>query len=346
MQKIQVLTDFKALDDLVVVNLEVSLWSAQKKMAPEDLGAKNLPPEELATLGSKRVADPKSLLIFKTLKCRANTLLERNGIRFLNGYAIPASKAPMIVEELIKIRTDFNNAKNAFLAGYDEDIEAWIAKHQEWGDIIRNSTDSSEYVRSRMDFRWHLFRVYPASDKKDSIVGLESGLAEEVTGLGSTLFAEVASAADDMLRRVYEGRDEVNHKALSPLRTLRDKLAGLTFVEPRVAPVVALVDEAIKRIPRRGNINGPDLLMLRGLVQMLKDTDTLVEEAQRLIEGNAPTSVLDAILNQSLPASDLSVDGFTVDAPVPTTSASHNEQRFDPPMVAKSTPNINSLGLW
>lgn len=346
MKKIKLLTDFKALDELLAINLDVSLWTARKKLTPEDLGTTDLPPEELASLGSKRIADPETLRIFGTLKARAVAQLERTGIRFLNGYAMPVAKSAEVIDELVKIRADFNKAKDKFLAAYDSDIEAWIAKHKDWADIIRNSTVSSEHVRQRMDFRWQLFRVYPASDAPTSMVALESGLAEEINGLGATLFAEVASAADDMLRRVYEGRDEVNHKALSPLRTLRDKLAGLTFVEPRVAPVVALVDEAINRIPRRGNINGPDLLMLRGLVQMLRDTDTLVEEAQRLIEGNAPTSVLDAILNQSQPACDLSVDAFAVDSPAASSSSGHNARGFVPTLAAKSTPNINSMGLW
>ena len=53
-----------------------------------DLGNPNLHPDELASLGSKRVCNPEELMIFKTLKARATSLLERTGIRFLNGWAI------------------------------------------------------------------------------------------------------------------------------------------------------------------------------------------------------------------------------------------------------------------
>ena len=71
-----------------------------------------------------------------------------------------------------------------------------------------------------MDFRWQLYKVAPLEQHTDNTAVLEAGLAEEVQGLGGTLFDEVAKSADDIWRRVYHGKTEVTHKALSPLRTL------------------------------------------------------------------------------------------------------------------------------
>ena len=100
-------------------------------------------------------------------------------------------------------------------------------------------------------------------------------MAEEVSGLGGTLFSEVARSAEEIWRRVYEGKTEVTHKALSPLRTLHGKLTGMSFVEPHVAPVTDIIQAALKRIPVKGNITGPDLLMLQGLVCLLRDSAVL-----------------------------------------------------------------------
>lgn len=49
-----------------------------------------------------------------------------------------------------------------------------------------------------------------------------------------------------------------------------DKLMGLTFVEPRVAPVAELLDTAFRSIPKRGAITGSTLVMLQGLVSLCK----------------------------------------------------------------------------
>ena len=57
----QLVSDIRILDNLLALNLNVSLWSARRKMSQEDLGGAELPPEDLASLGSKRIADPENL---------------------------------------------------------------------------------------------------------------------------------------------------------------------------------------------------------------------------------------------------------------------------------------------
>ncbi|EGW46036.1 Cobalamine biosynthesis protein [Bilophila wadsworthia] len=290
-----ILSDIKVLDNLLALNLNVSLWSARKKMVLEDFGGAELPPEDLASLGSKRIADPNNLKVFVTLKARAFNYLDRHGIRFMSGWAIPEDKAGEIIRELIGIRDEFLKEKDAFLADYDQSIENWINKHTKWAGIIRESTVGSEYVRSRMGFSWQLYRVAPLMDHAVPEAVVESGLNEEVENLAKTLFGEIARSADETWNRVYAGKTEVTHKALSPLRTLQQKLSGLTFINPHVSPVVDIIQTAFNRIPKKGNITGADLVMLQGLVCLLRDPDALIAHAERLIEGYGPASVLDAV---------------------------------------------------
>ena len=97
-------TDITVLDHLVVVNLDIHIWTARKKLVPLDLGGAELPPEDLASLGSKRICNPDDLRSFGTLKARAVNLLEGNGIRFLSGWAVPDTRLPEIMRELAVIR--------------------------------------------------------------------------------------------------------------------------------------------------------------------------------------------------------------------------------------------------
>lgn len=323
-------SDIRILDRLLALNLTVNLWSARRKMSAEDMGGVNLPPEDLASLGSKRIADPETLKIFGTLKARAVTFLDRHGIRFMCGWAIPEEQAGEIVQELVKIWDEFLAAKEAFLADYDQSIQAWIEKHRKWGDIIRNSVVGPDYVRARMDFRWQMFKVAPLMEHEDTTAMLESGLVEEVTNLGSTLFEEIAHDADDMWKRVYQGRTEVTHKALSPLKTMRDKLLGLSFVEPHVTPVADIIQLAINRMPPKGNISGAELLLLQGLVCLLRDSDALLTQSQTLMEGYGPASVLDGLLDGAV-VSDARAD-------VPQEVAD-TEQTADTASIVESVPD-------
>ncbi len=80
------------LDKVVLVKVEANIYGARKKLKKEDLvladGSK-LPPEDLASLGSKRLLDPDQLTVFNRLKKEAERICLRVGTRFLGGFMIP-----------------------------------------------------------------------------------------------------------------------------------------------------------------------------------------------------------------------------------------------------------------
>ena len=281
-------TDIKVLDKILALHLEVNIWTARKKLSPEDFDGATLPPDDLASLGSKRICDPEDLRVFGTLKARAVSLLDRQGVRFLGGWAIPENQADAIVTELEQILHDFNAAKDDFLARYDESVREWIAKHPGWEQIIFDSTVSADYVRSRMGFLWRLYRIVPPDPADPVMVGIK----DEVEGLGQTLFGEVSKAATEAWHKCFAGKMEITRKALSPLRTIHQKLSGLSFVEPRVSPVADLIHTAFEHLPKRGKIEGANLIMLQGLVSLLRDTDALIEHGQKIMNGTTSTDVL------------------------------------------------------
>ncbi|WP_027366836.1 DUF3150 domain-containing protein [Desulfocurvibacter africanus] len=282
----------RILDCLMAINLDVTIWTARRKLTPADFGGAELPPEELASLGSKRVCNPEELKVFGMLKARAVSLLDRHGVRFLGGWGIPADKAEGLVEELRKIQSEFAAAKTDFLSRYDQAVQEWISRHTGWEQLIADSTVSADYVRSRLGFTWQVYRIMPPGTNTP----IDEGLKEEMRGLGNTLFDEVAKSASEAWHKSFAGKLEVTHKALSPLRTIQQKLAGLTFIEPRVAPIADLIQTAFASLPRRGMIRGGRLLMLQGLVALLRDPQALIEHGQKIIEGCTPAAILDGLL--------------------------------------------------
>lgn len=325
-------SDIKVLDSLLAVNLDISLWSARRKMTAQDLGSTELPPEDLASLGSKRIADPAHLKIFGTLKARATSYLDKHGVRFMSGWAVPQEMANEITEQLSKIRDEFILEKEKFLATYNESITSWIEKHDDWADIIRNSVVNPDYVRSRMGFRWQLYKVVPSA--MDSTV--DDGLCSEVENLGNTLFSEVADSARDMWKKVFEGKTEVTHKALSPLKTLHTKLTELSFIEPHVMPVADIIKASLQRIPKKGNIVGADLLLLQGLVCLLKDSKALLEHAHKITQGYGPVTVVDYLASVRLEEQDGEEPMLILG----------QDMADDFPLVDVVKVEIPSMGLW
>jgi hypothetical protein len=279
--------NIKILDQLTAVNLSVSIWTARKKLTAEDFGGIELPPEELASLGSKKICDPESLRIFSTLKARATSHLDKIGVRFLGGWAIPDDQREFLYDRLVEVKDEFLNAKESFLNNYGMAVQNWIDKHPGWERLISGSPVSAGEVRNRLTFNWQFYKVIPPDQS-----AVSDSILDEAANLGQTLFGEIAKDARTIWNKVYAGKTEVSHKALSPLKVLRQKLSGLSFVEPRVAPIADLIEDTLRSMPKRGLIAGTSLLLLQGLVSVLKDPVQLIEHGQKVLSGQSTASLL------------------------------------------------------
>ena len=81
-----------ALNDVIVVSLDVRIWSGRKKLRPEDLTTSGrLPPKDLVSLGSKKIFDPKALKPFAEVKRKAET---RSAFRQIFGRRITPTQPP------------------------------------------------------------------------------------------------------------------------------------------------------------------------------------------------------------------------------------------------------------
>lgn len=320
-------TEMTALDNIVALNLDVHIWSARKKLTPADFGSADLPPEQLASLGSKRICDPKDLRVFGTLKSRAVAMLDRIGVRFLGGWAIPEDRLDEVKEGLDVIKEEFLKAKEEFLIRYDEIIHEWIDNNPGWESLIAGSLVSVDYVRHRLGFNWQMFSV--AQTKQAHGTGLE----EEVNSLGGTLFDEIARTAKDAWNKSYAGNTEVSRKALSPIRTIHSKLSGLVFIEPRVSPIVELIETALKKVKGRGPVLGANLLLVQGLLSLLQNPVLLVEHGQMILEGQRSADVL---------------DGLVVAQPDVCPDLVEQEALQDEtmPPLEPQWQQLDSLGLW
>ena len=330
-------TDITVLKQLTAIRLDVNIWSARKKLTPTDFVTPDLPPEHLASLGSKKVCNPEDLRVFATLKARAIALLDRHGVRFLGGWVIPESATRMVIESLETIGGDFAAAKDAFLDRYDDAIRDWIGQNPGWEKLIAGSQVGIDTVRARLGFAWQMFRIVPP--KKMGKAEAERPLLDAVASLGTTLFGDVAKVADEAWHKSFAGKLDVSSKALSPLKWLRHKLAGLSFVEPRVSPVVDLLDAALAGVPEKGVITGGDLVMLQGLVCLLRDPAALIEHGQKIIDGQTPEDALQGLV--ALPVGNPSL-------PFPENEDPEDDESpfAEGDILPSGEPQMDSLGLW
>jgi len=327
--------DIKVLDKIVAVNLNFNIWSAKTKLRPEDFSHAELPPGNLATLGVKKICDPKQLRIFSTLKSRAFSLLDKHGIRFLGGWAIPETLSGEVADGLDLIAREFEDSKKQFLKEYDQSVQDWIKQNPGWENIIANSIVSKNHVSSKIGFSYQLFRVAQPDGAENS--STKMGLSSALDVLPETLLDDIAKTARDALNRSYLGKSEVTRKALAPLKNIFQKLSDLSFIEPKVVPIGALIHTALERIPPRGAISGDLLMMLNGLLLLIMDKTVLSHTAKNLKKG-----VLDynGVLDSFIQTEDKKKRAKAKTPEKMQTKQEETEPEVEPAM------QLDSMGLW
>ncbi len=337
------------LERVVLVKVEANIYGARKKLKKEDLvladGSK-LPPEDLASLGSKRLLDPDQLTVFNRLKKEAERICLRVGTRFLGGFAIPNESAAGITSELERIAQDFAVAKTEFLAGYDAAVTDWVVRHPEFAGIIEQAVDSVEFVSTRLSFDYVLVSVgLPEALPPDDVTRLET----KIGSLSEQMFYEISVDANQFIEQSLLGKDQVTRNALRPIRRMRDKLDGLGFLDYRVAPVVNTIDELLAKIPKKGAIAGGILQEILATALLLADPAKTRRHGEGLLAAQyLPKAVIveDEVTEWAVEAQEsvLSMPtSATVPTHVPVPERSNSADEIQNVIIDDSAQNSNGF---
>jgi len=272
------------LDNIAILVLSVSLWTGRKQLRQEDLklaDGSELPPQKLASLGSKRVMDPAALAPFATFKRRAERTVLAVGTRFLGGYAVPVEKLDELMTHLDVIKDEFNTTKSEFLAEYDQAVQDWKAQNPGWEEVIASAVESLEYVERQLDFRVQTFNINPVD-------GHETGLETEINGLAEQLRHEVQQQARMTWDGSFQGKLEVGQKTVRPLRAMLEKIEGLVFLEPALNELVSGIRSTLATLPKTGPIKGGDFAALCGVIHLLGNIPEAREIAEHLPVEDEP----------------------------------------------------------
>ena len=261
------------LDRVDLVSLHCPIWTGTKRLRSDDIelgqGGK-LPPEQVATLGSKRVIDPDELAVFRMFKSRAEHVCEAVGVRFLRGFAIPREQTEAVSQSLNGIAAEFGKERDSFLARYDQAVESWVRQYPEFELQLRKELTPVAYVAKRLGFEYAVYRISATA----SVTG---NLGDQVGRMGSQLLHEVAMEANELYGKSFAGTPgsarKASRRSLRPIRRMREKLAGLAFLDNAITPMVLAIDGLLAAVPKTGPLEGELFYQVLGIVLILSDPD-------------------------------------------------------------------------
>jgi hypothetical protein len=275
---VQQLNDFT-----VLVKPEFHIISGRKKLRVEDLNLPDgveLPPEQIASLGSKKFIDPELISKFNRLRDRANRACEKIGVRFLGGYAVPFDHVDELSVELDDLVAEFGNVKTSFVRNYDDHIEDWCSANPEWESVVRRAVTPKHIVEAALSANYVLYQVNVPE-------GVSSErLDEQVTGLGDRVYEEIAKEAKRFVEeslsikngssiRYRTDAEGVTQKALRPIKRMRDKMNGLAFLDSGIRPAVKYIDSVLSLMPEKGFIRDDQFNQLLMLSLSLTDENKI-----------------------------------------------------------------------
>lgn len=280
------------LNQIVCVNLDIHLFYGRKQLRLEDLknvSNDQVPPPELASLGSKRICDGDEIQKFIAIKRKAERECEKVAARFLGAYASSEVKIPELVAKLNEYAEEFKTLKRSFLDRYDDIIKSWKKKNPEWSALIDRSQTPKSAIERQLRFDYQIFRVAEVAGLL--VVGAQcdvrAGLNRAASGLAGQLFYEVARDAEEAYEASYRGRESVTRRALRPIQAALDKLDSLSFLDERVSPVMRRIKKCLADLPKTGPIEGNDLNALFWLMALLSDASKMQDYGQAVLDGVA-----------------------------------------------------------
>lgn len=282
--------DIRLLDNIVIVSLAgTRIYSGRSKLTRKDLGAEvadKLPPDSLISLGVARTCDTKELAKFASSRSAAEQACLAVGTRLLGGFAMTPESAREVLPKLQMIKSGFYNMKPDFLKNYEQSISKWGAQHQEWRHLVDDHCHSVEYVEDNLQFDYSVFRVSPIGDET-----LDLNLIEQAKGMTNQILNEVSTAANSFYKKLTDkAGEEMTAKGLNPLRQIRSKLSALKLIDPKIIPVIELIDAFFNKLPSDKSIAGNDFFAVCWIVRMLSSVKEIKAYGSSLLEGKTTAS--------------------------------------------------------
>ena len=209
----------RVIKESTVFFVENHIWSGRKKISPEDLGIDptSLPPEELVSLGSKKLIDPKKISKFSSFKTRIDNYLLQHGTSFLSGYLIPDTSLNVVEKKLEEFQKEHEAEKESFLLHATDYFNEWLDKNKEFSHILAGFIPSINELEGKFHLSIKSFKI--------DMVSCNEELQETIT---SQILEEVAKEANGLYRSVGN-KDRIKRTVLKTVQKIINKIANLSF---------------------------------------------------------------------------------------------------------------------
>ncbi len=282
-------------EKLTLVSINISTFSGYRRATREHIAALGgtLPASAAITEGSIKVFPCDGTKALQTVRRGVFRKLQAKGVKALgsqNVFAVLTDELPVIEKEITDAQAEYVVERDALEANYDQIFEDHVAANAEAETIIRSLKVDRATAIAKCRFSSDVFKIAPFIREGQSE---EEGVEGIVRGLGRQLYEEIASDMDKILKSdPFAVNQRVGQKSLRPLKAAIQKMKKLSFLDPSVEGAVTLVSDILKALPQEGYIQGQSFVTLEKLVEVMSETDLLLNAASKVKNGVPACDVL------------------------------------------------------
>ena len=214
----------------VLVQIQGGVWSMEARLTADDLnmGANQIP--GFATLGKKRLLDPKYKNQFLNIVGKARAAAERLGFGFVltGSYFVPFGNFDRLKEVIDKQQRSFDSMVDRFIAGYTERRAEFLEKYADHWDKLDPYYPSPEYVRSKFSMK-AIYYVASMSGTVSGEDGADDMYLQWAMDSMNGLRSEAREVADTIRKSVDEGN--LDGRTMRRVQTLIDRLENMDMLE-------------------------------------------------------------------------------------------------------------------
>ena len=259
----------QVIDKINVVVFEVTGVSGTVSRDPGD-------DPKVFTAGSVRYINPDELKVYAASRQQANRACRNRGVRFLSGWAVPDEGVAPLVAELNPIAQRVELAKADLIAGWDEKLRSW-QELQPQVMPYAGKFPTAEHTDRQTGARLSVYRIHPASIQSEA----KDGIQVEVDGLAGRVLQEIAQDVQDTWK---PGASQASQRIKNLLKRLAGKCRTLEFLGGNLGSTAAFIEEAIRRLPSEGPIQGADFAVLAGILGILSSPEKM-QNTSKMIEA-------------------------------------------------------------
>jgi len=283
------MSDF-IFNNVELVHLDIKIWGGERNLERGDFDPSvipDLPDEKVATLGRKKLIDTKHLKPMSTFRHQAHLLLEKEGVRFMGGYAIPDEAVRRVSLQLSSLCDEFALTLDQFISRYDELVDQWASENPDFANVILESKIPAGIVRSRCKANFAIYRVASSnSDPSGSLQEHGSGLMDKVLQDAFASLQVYVEKVDEGLKRGWDNSFRCTVR--SSIKAVAEKLRRFAFSDTTggFLPFAAMLEDAVQG---DGKIEGPDYKRLERLLAGLNSYPVFFRKVVS-VSGQSPVS--------------------------------------------------------